>query len=409
MQSRAITGTDTDPADIATPAGGGVLARLTSGPAVPALAAHIGAWIAARLGKPLRVGSYVIATRYADVREVLSRDLDFRIAPINEARIDAVNGPFVLGMDRGAQDADERHALYAALRKVDLTVMREAVRDEATTRAAHSIDGLDVVATYARPIAAHTATRLFGISDPDETLFMDVARAIFAHTFLNIGGDKAVEDRALKAATYMRRWFTDEIARRRASGQFGFDMMGHLMTDGLLDDDGIRRTLGGMFVGSIDTTATAVAKIIAVIGKDRALAARIAADVDDDRALAGWCGEALRRWPHNPVLLRRAVADTALAGTDIKAGDTVVAWTQAAMLDAGMFPEPGLLRPDRQSDRYLHFGGGLHPCAGRAVNAFQIPLLVGALVRRGIAKVDAVQWAGPFPAHLPLTFRRTSS
>jgi hypothetical protein len=40
------------------------------------------------------------------------------------------------------------------------------------------------------------------------------------------------------------------------------------------------------------------------------------------------------------------------------------------------------------------------------VNEWQIPLLVGALVRRGIRSVGPVAWAGPFPDHLPITFER---
>jgi len=116
----------------------------------------------------------------------------------------------------------------------------------------------------------------------------------------------------------------------------------------------------------------------------------------------------LRRWPHNPILMRRAPAATRLGSAEVKAGDTVIAWTQAAMLDASSFPEPARLRPDRPAGAYLHFGGGLHPCAGRAVNDVQIPLLVGALVRRGIARTGAMKWAGPFPDHFRLTFRRTA-
>ncbi len=79
------------------------------------------------------------------------------------------------------------------------------------------------------------------------------------------------------------------------------------------------------------------------------------------------------------------------------------------MLDASVFPNPGRLRPDRPVETYLHFGGGLHPCAGRVVNAFQIPMLVGALARRGIASVGPVAWAGPFPDHLPVRLNRTAS
>jgi cytochrome P450 len=393
--------------DIATPAGSGsFVASLLTGQPIPAAAARVAAWIAALWGRPIRLGTKVIVARHAQVKEVLARDLDFRIAPINEARIDEVNGPFVLGMDRGVALERERRALYQALAGVDLAPLREAVATQAAARVAGAGVEIDIVGGYARPIAAHTARGLFGITGSDEQTYMDVARAIFAHTFLNLSGDKAIEARAVRAAALMRNWFNVEIARRRAADDFGTDMMGGLLGAGILDDDGVRRTLGGMLVGSIDTTATAVAKIVAMIGRNASLARRIASDANDEARLAGWCREALRCWPHNPVLLRRAVASTRLADTEIKAGDDIVAYTQAAMLDASVFPNPGQLRPDRPANAYLHFGAGLHPCAGRVVNAFQIPLLVGALVRRGIEAVGPVHWAGPFPDHLTLRFGR---
>ena len=403
-----IGAADIRAADIATPASpGGFFADLFAGPTVPALVARAGAWLAALWGDPIRVGSKVIVARHAHVSELLARDLEFRIAPVNGARIEAVNGPFVLGMDRGATLAHERRALYQGLAHVDLGPMRRSVAEEAAARIAQAAGNeIDVVGGYARPIAAHTARALFGVAGPDEQTFMDVARAVFAHIFLNLSGDKAIEARALRAAVLMRDWLSAEIARRRATGDFGADMMGKLLAGRMLDDDGVRRTLGGMLVGSIDTTATAVAKIVVIIGKDAALAQRIAADVDDETRLAGWCREALRRWPHNPILIRRAVTSTRLADVDIREGDDVIAWTQAAMLDAEAFPDPQQMRPDRPVAAYLHFGGGLHPCAGRAVNAFQIPLLVGALVRRGIKSIGPVQWAGPFPDHLTMRFER---
>ena len=282
--------------------------------------------------------------------------------------------------------------------------IRRSIEDEAAQRVARAGSEIDVVDAYARPIAAHTATALFGIRGSDERTFMDVARAIFGHVFLNITDEEDIRQRALRAAVLMKVWFEDEIRRRRASGNLGIDMMGALMAAKTVDDDGVRRTLGGMLVGSIDTTASSVAKIIAMIAADGALAKHIAADVDDEARIAGWCREALRRWPHNPVVSRQAAAKTSLADKEIRRGDRIFAWTQAAMLDAEVFPEPQYLRPDRPAAAYLHFGAGLHPCAGRAVNAFQIPVLVSALVRRGIESTGTMQWAGPFPAHLPLRF-----
>jgi cytochrome P450 len=392
---------------IRTPRGSpGFLGRLLTGPALPAFAARIGAALAAGSAGPWRIGATVLVAGHAQVREMLSRDLDFCIAPINEGRIDEVNGPFVLSMDRSAVLARERSALYRALGAVDFATLRGKIGQAATAKLS-GVNEIDVVIGYSRPIAAQTASLLFGIAPPDFDIFMEVARAIFAHTFLNLSGDKAIEKRAVKASHLMQAWLMDEIDRRISTGELGRDMMGALLSgQSPIDRELARRTLGGMFVGSIDTTATCVAKIIFTVSKDKRLTEAMAADVDDLERMRGWCWEALRRWPHNPILLRQAATATSLGGVEIQAGDRVVAWTQAAMQDASAFPDPARLSPDRPQEAYLHFGGALHACAGRSINGFQIPLLVAALVRRGITSVGNITWAGPFPDRFIVKFTR---
>jgi cytochrome P450 len=399
-------GGETLDTSIVTPAGSGLIARLFSGPTLPALAARLGARLARRANKPFRLGKRVIAARHDHVRELLARDLDFGIAAVNKTRIDEVNGgPFILGMDRSAELELERRALYEALAAVNLMVLRAGVEMAIDTRLATvgAAGRLDAVGDYARPIAAMTAQRLFGIRGPNDLMFMEVVRSIFGHTFLNLGSDKAIRDRAIRAGAYMQLWFADEIARRRAEGVPGDDLMGRLIGQDLLGDDAIRRTLGGMLVGSIDTTASAVAKIVWLAGRDKVLRQGLAGEADDIDRVYGWCNEALRRWPHNPAVLRHATGDTVFGGRDVKAGDAMIAWTQAAMQDASVFPDPDRLRPDRDRAAYLHLGGGVHPCAGRAVNRFQIPLLVAGLAGRGLVKVGRMGWAGPFPHRLPVT------
>jgi cytochrome P450 len=381
-----------------------LLTRLVTGATLPAMAARIAALLAAWWGRPFRFGTTVLAVRHADVAEVLARDLDFRIKPINAKHIDEVNGPFVLGMDRGTTLATERGVLYRALAGVDLAPIAVRLADDMEARIAKAGDAIDVIGGFARPIAAQTARQLFGLADPDDTTLMDVARAVFAHTFLNLGDDAVIRDRALAAAPLMRGWFEREIAARRYNGRLGADLMGRLMAQ-TADDDLVRRTLGGMMVGSIDTTASSVAKIVAAIGTDRRLAARIAIDAAEPERMRGWCWDVLRRWPHNPILLREAHGSTSLAGTTVARGDRVVAWTQAAMMDPTVFADPTRARPDRPPSVYLHFGGGLHPCAGRLLNAIQVPALVSALVRRGIDSVGPITWAGPFPDQMILKFR----
>jgi cytochrome P450 len=343
------------------------------------------------------------------VSEGLSRDLDFRIQPVNAPKFDQIGYHFILGMDRCVELIDERRLLYSALVRVDDRALKAAAAtDIARHLDAASEGAVDAIEGYARPVAAATASRQFGIAPSDRAAFMDAARAIFGNSFLNASGDKAMSDRALAAANLLSDWFEAEIARRHATGHFGNDMMGALLATGA-GDDLVRRTLGGMLVGSIDTTATCVAKVMTVLMSERALLERASADRRDAGLMWGWCNEALRRWPHGPLLLRQAACDTSLAGTTVKAGDNVFFWTQAAMLDERAFPDAQVLRSDRSDAPYLHFGGGLHPCAGRGVNAWQIPMLVAGLLEKRPARLGRMTWAGPFPARLPIHFKGQQS
>src|SRR5688572_7518331 len=225
----------------------GFLAELLGSPGALGLAGRLGARL---IGKPVRLAGRVIAARHADVCELLERDLDFGIAAVNAQKIKEVNGgPFILGMDRSARLERERRALYAALAAVDLErLAREATHDIAD-RLGRVEPGrpFDAVGSYARPIAARTAQRLFGVTGPDLKTFMEVTRSIFGHTFLNLNDDEEAQQRGIRAGRMMQDWLAAEIARRRAAGDPGDpggpgdDLMGALMRQSELDDDAVRR------------------------------------------------------------------------------------------------------------------------------------------------------------------------
>lgn len=397
---------DYDPT-IVTPARPTLIGFFVGGRVLPDLAGRIGARLARWYGKPFRILRWVIAARHAHAVELLGRDLDFGIAPVNAVKIDEVNaGPFILGMDRGAALERERRGLYEALAAVDLERLQaETATDIESVLAGIGAGGeIDAVADYARPIAARTARRLFGLHAPSELMLMEVARSVFNHTFINPLNKAAIRDRGIRAGAIMKGWIDEEIARRDPADPGG-DMIGRLLAQGLLDKGAVQRTIGGTFVGSIDTTTTVVAKLVKLASRDPDIEFGMRRDCDDLHRLYGWCLDAMRLWPHNPAVLRSALADTSLAGTAIRRGDSTVAWSQAAMQDMSLVEDPRRVRPDRDRSIYLHFGGGLHPCAGRAVNSFQIPLLVGGLVRRGLARAGGISWAGPFPNRLPVTLR----
>ncbi|MET9262933.1 cytochrome P450 [Amycolatopsis sp. NPDC004079] len=89
--------------------------------------------------------------------------------------------------------------------------------------------------------------------------------------------------------------------------------------------------------------------------------------VRQERTDQRFVDEALR-WasPINHVL-RRAVANTTLAGTEVRAGELVTAWPASANRDEEVFPEPFRFVPDRSPNQHLAFGLGVHRCVGQHV------------------------------------------
>ena len=75
--------------------------------------------------------------------------------------------------------------------------------------------------------------------------------------------------------------------------------------------------------------------------------------------------EELLRW-ETPVMgvARVAVADTELAGCPIHAGDQVMIMLGSANTDEAEFGDADVVRWDREVNRHLAFGGGIHRCLG---------------------------------------------
>jgi len=386
------------------------LAQRILGPAVQRAAARAAvAW-----GAPIVFKRFALVSRWDDVQQVLEDDLAFRIQPINGPNFNTISGAFVLGLDRGPQFARERRQMYEAVSRIDTSDLRARIRGEADRIIGDALaagDRIDVAHGYAHPVAARTAAYLFGIHGPTEADLMRVCRALFHFSFLANPNETRVTERATRAADEMRGWMVREIERRRRGRIQIDDVLGRLLA--MSDDSGVpldaetaRRILVGLLVGAIDTTAPTVPRIVCVLASDPQLLARVRRDVDDPVKMTGWCWEALRMWAPAPVVFRRTPAPAAIAGRAIPEGCKVAAFTQAAMFDRGVFPVPRRLDPDRPRQHYMHFGGGLHPCAGRGVNGVQLPELVARLLAHDIAAVGAPRFVGPFLDELVVTFGR---
>jgi cytochrome P450 len=368
-----------------------------------------------RIMPVLSFGTKALATSHAAVTDILGRDTDFTLKPINAPRIDRLDGPFILGMDRGPQYDREEAALRKAVRNTDL----ELVRSQAAARAAELIDAarpigkIDIVGSYARLVAARTVANYFGVPGPNEPALTRWMRAAFQDVFLNVGNDPAITAAAAAAGKELRAFEDALISAREANAGDGDDILTRLVRmegeGGWLDHDGVRRNLGGMIVGAVDTTSKFVSLAMnQLVDRPKQLAeTRAAAEAGDMERVRKYTYEAVRFDPHNAFLLRHADHDTKVGKTKIKGGSAVLVSVLSAMFDPAAYPEPNEFRIDR--GEYLHFGYGMHLCFGDRINAVQIPELVAGLarlpgLRRARGKSGQIAWDGPFPDHFVLAF-----
>ena len=352
----------------------------------------------------------VIVFSWKLVDEVLRRDNDFRVKEVTGERMNAVAGPFFLGLDRCPQSFAQRDVGNRAIGLATCQALAAAIEESATKQLEGGPHVVDVVNGFFRPVSAATAIRVFGIAGPGPAELMDTTRAVFHHTFLNLKSlDKDVERAGVAAGQRLRRWILDEIAARRASGATPDDFLNTLMRLGHdKTDEEIATILAGYVVGSIDTTTTALTYVTAELLKDRPLLDAVKKDMRNDARLFGWCMEILRRRPQAPILIRKTDVPVDLGGRAIPGNSYVVAATSTAHFDPDAFPKPDRMDPERPRDNYLHFGNGPHVCAGRGINAIQFPILLRHVLGKDPYRADKIGFAGPFPDRLNVTFRSGS-
>jgi|SRR5579859_2308337 len=85
---------------------------------------------------------------------------------------------------------------------------------------------------------------------------------------------------------------------------------------------------------------------------------------NDPSLILGAIEETLRYDFSGSNLRRVALHDTVLGGHQIKAGETVVAWTGAANFDEADFPQSEHFDIRRSPNHHLTFGYGVYVCQG---------------------------------------------
>lgn len=366
----------------------------------------------------LSTRSTAMVLRYDDVLEVTGCPESFTVDPYG-AKIANFAGPFALGLDEptayGTARAVVDHAFVAG--DIERLEARSAQLAVDGINRAVPVGEIDVVSELADPILGRVVTEHLGIPAPDQAMFVEWTRRIFAEIFLDTVGEPAVRQHATTATSALDAAIDRAIGR----GVSGQDSVLNRLLQAARDDPSLTtKTITGNLVGLgaawIPNSSKSFALALdELLRHPEALAMAQAAARDDDDDRVGAClFEALRLRPQNAGLLRRCIRDHEVAsGTPrartIKAGAMVFAMTKSAMRDELVVEAPAEFRLDRPDTDYLHFGYGRHTCLGQAVSRVQLPAMAKPLLRLdGLARAQGrpghLSWDQFFPTGLRLRF-----
>ncbi|MGH2898353.1 MAG: cytochrome P450 [Solirubrobacteraceae bacterium] len=371
-------------------------------------------------------GAITIVALHEDVTEVLGDPARFT-ADLYGPKMEAVTGPFILGVDDVPLYHHDHAAMDRAVTRADLPVLAQRMYAMARELvAARREDGeIDVVSQLADPAIDRAIAAYFGTPGPDPQTHARWARNVFQELFINVGNLPTVRARALDDAADWRTHLDGLVGARKRALADGEDVPDDVLTRLLrYQDEGepnrhdiaIRNNILGNITGWIPTISNAFARIVAELleREDELERAQAAARAGDRELVGAYCFEASRFRPQNFALLRFVPEDTVIArGTDreteVKAGSTVFAATLSAMHDERAVDAPDEFRVDRPWSDYMLFGHGLHTCYGQQIVRAQLPALAQALfegppLRRAHGGKGKLRFEGPFPSGLTVRF-----
>ena len=260
----------------------------------------------------------------------------------------------------------------------------------------------DIAENYARQIPPRIIALILGI-DPE--------RADDFTTWVQGALELGLQDEEIREhyAAIIREFFMGEVLDRMENP--GDDLISFLLQ---AEIDGepvplpvVRGNIGFMLIAGIDTTWSSIGSALWHLAAHPEDRQRL---VDEPELIPTAIEEFLRAY--SPVTMARVAAkDGMLGDREVKEGDRVVLTFNAANRDPEVFENPEEVIIDRQKNRHIAFGSGIHRCAGSNLARMEMTVAIEEFLKAipefELADPDAVTWAGGQvrgPRNLPVTF-----
>jgi cytochrome P450 len=343
-----------------------------------------------------RRGRAWLPTTYADVT-AMARDIE-RFSSANTAVIDSVDEPETPILTYGLPPITSDPPLHTWTRRLLLPwFSHQRVESyEPMTRAlcrslveAHVATGhADAAADYAQQIPVRVIGLILGIPEDLADTFTGWVRDA-----LEFADDPERVQRGMFGIGY---YLWDRINERRETD--GDDLLTYLLHSevdgGSVDDMVILGMAMLTMIAGIDTTWSAIGSSLWHLATNDADRERLVADP----ALMDTAVEELLR-AYSPVTMARIVTeDVEVNGCPMKQGDKLLLNFPAANRDPSVFKRADEVLLDREENRHVAFGSGIHRCAGSNLARMELRVALEEWLARvpvfHLADGAEVLWAG---------------
>lgn len=230
----------------------------------------------------------------------------------------------------------------------------------------------DAAVDYAQHIPVHAIAAILGVDPADGDLFRGWIRR-----FSELGD--LDPDLRRQTTEEITDYLLAEISDRRATP--GDDLISHLtqvtIEGDTLDDDLIRQICVLQLLAGIDTTWSAIGASLWHLATHRLDRARLVAEPE----LIPTAVEELLR-AYAPVhVVRRVTQKASVNGIEVEPGDSVMLAFPIACRDPDVFEQADRVVIDRERNRHVAFGIGIHRCLGSNLARMEIQTALAAWLR----------------------------
>jgi cytochrome P450 len=260
-------------------------------------------------------------------------------------------------------------------------LQRETVRQNARAMIDRMLaeDAPDFIEHIAYPLPVMVIAGMLGVEGGDMATFKRWSDAIIQ----NVGNSLMTEEDLIPDITEaFNAYFSERLDEIRAKPENNLlsELVHAVAEDGSrLSQEDLLLVCRVLLVAGNETTTGLLVNAARVFDKFPDVLPRLKADPS---LIPGMIEETLRYYPPFPATIRRAVRDVEVAGTTIPKDARILVMLASANHDETAFERPDEFIVDREPNRHLGFGMGIHYCLGAPLARMEANVALEELVPR---------------------------